>query len=817
MKLLSAFLLLVLLPFTALAGTTSPSSGSAVLQMGEDSFEVAGLDGEVTIQFDEFAVPHIYATTTHDLVFAQGFVHAANRWWQMEWFRHQGAGRLSELMGDTLVGTDTFLRTLGLKRNAERELATMDDETRAILENYADGVNAWIEGKAPGDLAVEYNFVSLLAGEVTIEPWTPIDSLLWVQSMMFDQERGDLSFELTKGAITEQAGPLGALVLVPPYPYDAFPIITEPGFTPPTSAVPAFAGVPSVPAIREMASLPTAFLIEGVGSNSWVVSGELTDTGKPYLANDPHIGIQNPAIWYQNGLHCVEVSEACAYDLYGYSFAGVPLIVIGHNQNIGWGLTNSGLDTMDIYTLEINPGNPLQYSYNGEFVDMEVIEEEILVAGGEPVTVPVRLTRFGPVINELVGFEQPLAVRWNVAEEVSAYNVFAQLGKAANWDEFQAAVEQFPIGQNFIYADVEGNIGLIAGGLVPIRAEGHDGSLPMPGVDSTFEWQGFMDGSELPRIFNPEQGYIVAANNALVRPENYGAVYSTYYDLGYRAARIEQLIQESEVIDLARMAEIQYDSHNPSAEFMIPVLAGMEFDDPRLQEAVAVMQEWDRMDTVDSTGALLYNAFWANLVALVFDELPDVPSGDAKEVYLISTMLGGDHPLWANAELDTRDPNELLTLALQQGVEMLTEMFGEDMSAWTWGAAHVAKFTHRPLGELPAGVNVGLDIMLNDIYTLFNRSIPVTGGLTAVNRMAWNAASGDFIMRGTIASMRQILDFSDWDNSQYVHSLGQSGDPRSDHYDDMMELWANGEYLPHGYTAEAVDTLTHHVWTLNPE
>jgi penicillin amidase len=409
----------------------------------------------------------------------------------------------------------------------------MGEESRAILENYADGVNAWIEGKAPGDLAAEYNFVSLLAGEVTIEPWTPIDSLLWVQSMLFDQERGDLSFELTKGAITEQAGPLGALVLVPPYPYDAFPIITEPGFSFPTSAAPALAGVESIPTIREMASLPTDFLIEGVGSNSWVVSGELTDTGKPYLANDPHIGIQNPAIWYQNGLHCVEVSEACAYDLYGYSFAGVPLIVIGHNQNLGWGLTNSGLDTMDVYTLELNPDNPLQYSYNGDFVDMEVIEEEILVAGGEPVTVPVRLTRFGPVINELVGFEQPLAVRWNVAEADSAYSVFVKMGKAANWDEFQAAVEQFPIGQNFIYADVEGNIGLIAGGLVPIRAAGHDGSLPMPGADSTFEWQGFMNGSELPRIFNPEQGYIVAANNALVRPENYGTVRKLWHGLFY--------------------------------------------------------------------------------------------------------------------------------------------------------------------------------------------------------------------------------------------------------------------------------------------
>lgn len=808
-------LLLLAMPLTALAGSTPPTADQAALQMGDEVFEVAGLDGEVTIRFDSFDVPHIYATTTHDLVFAQGYLHAANRWWQMEWFRHQGAGRLSELMGDSLLGTDTFLRTFGLKRNAEREFANMDAEAKTILEDYAAGVNAWLEGKAPGDLAIEYNFVQLLAGEITVEPWTPIDTLLWVQSMMFDQERSDLAFELEKGAITQQAGPLGALVLVPPYPYDLFPIITDPGFTPPT-ALPDVPAAAAVAPVRQTFSLPTAFLFEGVGSNSWVVSGELTDTGKPYLANDPHIGIQNPPIWYQNGLHCIELSDACAFDLYGYSFAGVPLIVIGHNQHIGWGLTNSGLDSMDIYSLELNPDNPLQYSYDGEFVDMEVINEEIKVAGADPVVVPVRLTRFGPVIHELVGFDQPMAVRWVAYDDVPAFSVFASLGKAANWDDFQAAVERFPIGQNFIYADVEGNIGLISGGHVPIRAAGHDGSLPMPGVDGTFEWQGFMDPAELPRIFNPEEGYIVAANNPTVRPEDYGTVYSTYYDVGYRAARIEELIQASDVIDLARMAEIQYDSHNPSAEFMIPVLAEMSFDDPQLQAAVAIMQEWDRMDTVDSTGAVIYNAFWAKLVALVFDELPSVPSGDAKEVYIISTMLAGEHPLWKNAALGTSDPDELITLALRQGLDLLTEMFGDEMTTWTWGEAHLAKFNHRPLGELPAGINVGLDIMLNDIYHLFNRSIPTTGGLTAVNRMAWNAGSGDFVIRNTIASMRQILDFSDWDNSKYVHSLGQSGDPRSDHYDDMMALWAAGEYLTHGYTADAVDSITQRTWTLTP-
>lgn len=822
MRSLSIFLLIFVIlatPLASFANSDVPPNDAFLLQMGEEQFTIAGMDGDVTVQFDQNGVPHIYATTTHDLMVAQGFVHAANRWWQMEWFRHQGAGRLSELMGENLVETDALLRTLGLKRNAERELENLSEDALAILHAYADGVNAWLEGKAPGDLAIEYNFIALLAGEVTVEPWEPLHSILLSQALLLDQERGDLSFELTKGAITQQAGPLGALTLIPPFPYDLFPVITEPGYTPPSAVVPQWASVPGIAPVTQAVNLPAEFLIEGVGSNSWVVSGELTDTGKPYLANDPHIGIQNPPIWFQNGLHCVELSEACPFDVYGYSLASSPLVVIGHNQSVGWGMTNSGLDTMDIYVLELNPDNPLQYMYNGEYVDMEVIPEVISVAGGEPVELPVRLTRFGVVINEVVGFEQPLAMRWTGYEETVALDAFVHINRATNWDEFTAGIDLFPVGQNFIYADVEGNIGLISGGLIPIRAAGHDGSVPMPGIDATYEWQGFVDPADNPRLYNPEEGYIVAANNPIVRPENLETIHSTYYDLGYRAARIEELIQASDVIDMARMIEIQNDSHNPSAEFMIPLLADMEFEDARLQEAVAILEEWDRLDETDSTGAAIYNAFWANLMPLVFDELEEAApvSGDSKEVFIVSQMIKGAHPLWANAELGTSDPNELITLALENGMAWLTRQLGEDMSTWRWGDIHVASFTHRPLGQLPAGVNVGLDIMLNDIYALFNRKIGVNGGLTAVNRMAWNAADGDYVIRNTIASMREVLDFSDFDNSKFIHPMGQNSDPRSDHYDDLLELWATGQYMAHGYTPDAVDAITHHTWALSGE
>ena len=577
--------------------------GPASAQMSEaETVELPGLDGEVTVRYDGFGIPHIYATTAHDLFMTQGYVTAQDRWWQMEWSRRQANGELASIMGESLVSTDVFLRTIGLKRNAEEDLSVMSDEAFAALEAYADGVNAWIMDKEPGELATEYNFAAMLGADVEIEPWQPLDTVAFTQAMSILFERSNLEGELLKMGLIEAGGPLAPILLLPEFNYDRDPIIKEPGWQP--EPMPAAAEAPAVAmTVPDLTGItvPTLPMYEHFGSNSWVISGELTESGMPILANDPHISQGNPSVWYEVGIHCVELSEACNFDLYGYSLPGVPLLVVGHNQYYAWGLTVSVLDTIDVYTLEINPDNPHQYLFEDEWVDMTVYEETIEVANGDPVEVEVLETRFGPVIHELVGFEQPMAARMVAAEPSHGIDALYLGHQATSWEEFEEAVALFDLaGQNFAYADMDGNIGAISAGRIPIRVPGHDGTVPVPGIDSSYDWQGFVEGINNPRIFNPEIGYVVAANNAFARPDAYTFQISRYYSYGQRAGRIETLIQEQDVHNIESSIAIQNDTWNPIAPYLLPALAEIDIDDADLAAARDWLLEWDMMNDADS-------------------------------------------------------------------------------------------------------------------------------------------------------------------------------------------------------------------------
>ena len=778
----------------------------------QDTFELEGLHDEVTVHYDSFGIPHIYATNHHDLYMVQGYITAQDRWWQMEWSRHQAKGELASIMGESLVSTDVFLRTIGLKRNAEVDLTVLSEGALASMEAYAEGVNAWILDKEPGDLAMEYNFAAMLGAEMEIAPWEPLDAAAFAQAMAILFERSRLENELLKMGLIEVGGPLAPLLLMPEYNYDRDPLISEPGWQPselPPAAAPEAGFALNLDGFR-YPTMPIP-MFEEFGSNSWAISGDLTESGFPILANDPHISQGNPSVWYEVGLHCVEFTADCNVDSYGYSLPGVPSFVIGHNNHIAWGMTVSGLDTIDIYTLELNPENPNQYMFEGEWLDMDIITETIEVANGDPVEIEVRMTRFGPVIHELVGFEQPMAARLVAGEPSTAIEAFYLIVQARNWDDFQAAVAQFDFaGQNFIYADVDGNIGVVSGGRIPIRVEGHDGTVPVPGIDSSFDWQGFVDPMDNPRLFNPEQGYIVSANNAFVRPEDFPTVITKYYAYGQRAARIETLIQESEVHNIERTIAIQNDTYDPMGPYLLPALADIDLGDADLNDARDWLLEWDMRNDADSSRAALYNAIWMHLVPLAFDELElagGVPGG-SREMFLMRGMLMGEHPLWQNAALGTNDSAELLTMAFRDAWEMLAEALGDDPDSWRWDALHISNAKHTPFGQLPAGENIGLDLVINDIYRTFNRQIGVPGGLDNINNQRWDARNGHFELDGAIVSMRMIVDFSDFDNSRFIHELGQSGDPFSPHFDDMNPLWATGAYHPYGFTPGAVEAIT---------
>jgi penicillin amidase len=460
----------------------------------DGELQLPGLQARVEVLRDSYGIPHIYAENPHDLFMAQGFVEAQDRFWQMEFWRRIGTGRLSEILGDSGLETDKFVRTIGWHRTAEEEIELMDPEVRSVFEAYVEGVNAFLKIHPDGK-SIEFQLLKLNGVDYDPEPWTLLNSMTWAKFMAANLG-GNMDSELARAHIVARVGVSGLEMLMPPYG-EGYPVIVP---HPINSA--SLEAVPTDPFNSD-----TIGSGQIVGSNSWAISGTRTESGTPLLANDPHLGIQMPSIWYEIGLHCDPVGPDCPYNVTGVTFPSAPAIVIGHNDNIAWGLTNLGPDVQDLYVEKINPENPDQYEYLGKWEDMEIVREEIIVAGeDEPVVVFSRSTRHGPIINDIVGGSEeewsygwePLALRWTALEPGRIYKALLGLSKAQNWDEFRVATSDWNVpSQNMLYADRDGNIGYQSPGLIPIRRRG-DGSLPVPGWTGEYEWIDFIPFEELP-------------------------------------------------------------------------------------------------------------------------------------------------------------------------------------------------------------------------------------------------------------------------------------------------------------------------------
>ncbi len=540
----------------------------------EGEIQIPDLDGPVEIYRDSMGIPHIYASTLHDLFFAQGYVHAQDRFWQMDFWRHIGSARLSEMFGASQVQTDAFLRSLGWRQLAEQEYNQLSQESKAILKAYSEGVNAYLKDHQGAALSLEYAILGIMNKEYKVESWTPIHTLTWAKVMAWDLG-GNMEEEIQRAILLQNLTHEQLEELFPPYPKDHPSIVQDmEQVSQSKRAIGTERGSEWIKSLAAQQALHTALQsIErvqallgtkgrGMGSNSWVVAGSRTVSGKPILANDPHLGIQMPSIWYQIALHCRPKSAECPFEVAGFSFAGVPGVVIGHNERIAWGFTNVGPDVIDLYIEKVNPENPNQYEVNGKWVDFETRQEIIQVSGGEPVTITVRLTRHGPVISdtygplkdtldekdkdaqpfrEKVGIELPdhyvIAMRWTALEPATVFEAIWGFNKARNWLEFRHAAQAFAVpAQNLIYADVDGNIAYQMPGRIPIRANG-DGRLPVSGWTDDYEWLGYIPFEELPYTLNPPQGYIVTANNR-VPPVDYPYLITADWDYGFRAKRI---------------------------------------------------------------------------------------------------------------------------------------------------------------------------------------------------------------------------------------------------------------------------------------
>jgi penicillin amidase len=782
----------------------------------DGTLQVAGLRAPVEILRDSWGVPHIYAENSHDLLFAQGYVHAQDRFYQMEFSRRIGQGRLSEMLGDSALEDDQFIRTIGWWRTAQQEAATLEGETKMMLEAYAEGVNAYVESHRDA-LALEFAILRLTGTKVEIEPWTPAHSLAWGKVMAWDLG-GNMDTEIWRAKIVAELGAQALTELTVPYP-ERHPVIVPGGVS--WDALPldevaafgarAFAFAGTVP----FGDQATRRRGDGIGSNNWVIAGNKTTTGMPLLANDMHLGIQMPAIWYEIGLHCGPVDAAnCPFNVTGFSFAGVPGVIVGHNDRIGWGVTNLGPDVQDLYIERVNPANPNQYEVNGEWVDFEIIQEEITVAGqDEPELITVRISRHGPVLNEIIEdlpvvSNQVLALKWTALEASEIFRAVLMLDQARNWEEFRAALTYWHVpSQNFVYADVEGNIGYQAPGRIPIRAQG-DGQMPVPGWTDAYEWTGYIPFDELPSHFNPPAGFIVTANHAVV-DASYPYLISLDWDRGYRGQRITELIASLDRLSAEDIKRIQGDNKSLSAGEIIPYLAPLAPDDPRLSQALERLAAWDQQEHQDSTEAALFEVFWARLLPALWDELPEdlLFEGGSYPMVLVRDLLAQpDNHWWDNTRtstVETRD--DILLQALQEAYAWLSENHGDDMAQWAWGKLHTATFEHQSLGQSGIG----------PIEAIFNRGpIPVSGGSSIVNATSWSTDELATV-RG-VPSERMILDLADWGRSMTMHTTGQSGHPFHEHYGDMILPWRDIEYHAMHWEQSAIKTDAEGILQLQP-
>ena len=756
-----------------------------------------GLSAPVEIIRDKDGVPHIYAQNERDLFFAQGYVHAQDRLWQMEFNRRIGSGTLSAVVGEGTLETDRFLRTVGLRRNAEHDWTLIDADTQAILEAYAQGVNAYIDAHRDR-LPLEFTILGFEP-----EPWTPIDTLTWGEVMAF-QLSMKYDFEVLRARLIAELGEQAAQELMPPYPADA------PFIIPPEARSYAWLRGASATKPEALAAIlgPRGPMW---GSNNWVVHGSRTETGLPLLANDMHLALDMPSIWYENGLH------GGRFDVVGYSFPGAPAVIVGHNAHLAWAVTNLPADVQDLYIEKLDDAtNPRQYEYQGAWYDLETVQETIEVKGGEPVVLDVLITRHGPIINDVVSAledAEPLALRWTSYDGNHIFNSVLSLDAATNVDEFRRALHNWDAPcQNFVFADVEGDIGYQTPGQIPIRAPGHQGLVPVPGWTGEYEWQATIPFDELPGVLNPPPGYIASANNKVV-PDDYPYHLAYEWAAPYRAQRITDLLAADDSVSLEDIHDIQAQTYSLPAEALRPYLQTVEPEDDLQRQSLALVADWDLYTEADRVGAAIYETwYWF----LVHNTLDDELGEDLSEAYtdyqylhvplMLDLMKQQDSPWFDDVttpQIETRD--DIVARSLADGVAWLTDGYGADPAQWEWGRLHTMTFVHQPLGL--SGIA--------PLEALFNsKTIPARGDSLTVD-----AASFEFNAPFTMAhgaSQRLIVDLSNLDNSLSIHTTGQSGQLFHRHREDFIDRWQDVEYHPLVFSRSAVVARSDQVLTLTP-
>ncbi len=787
---------------TGLAGGTYYLLTRRPLSKNDETLYLTGLHEQVEIITDAYGVPHIYANNEDDLYFAQGYVHARERLWQMEMNRRLISGRLSEIVGSVALEVDRFSRRLGMHRSATAELQRLPAHEQRVLEAYARGVNVFIERNSHR-LPIEFTLL-----RIKPEPWQPVHTIQWAKLMAWNLG-GNWETELIRARLVAQVGVERAMKLEAGYD-PTHPLIIPPGV--------AYQGINTglLEQYQQIKQL-SGFGMMGA-SNNWVVDGTKSNTGAPILCNDPHLGQAAPSIWFECHLVSGDV------DVVGVSFPGSPGIIIGHNQHIAWGVTNAISDVEDLYIEKFNPDNPHQYEYQGTWEDAQIVREEIVVKGvKEPVVEEVRITRHGPILTHMPPLtsahqasenapELPLAIRWVGLDQCKIISSIFKLNRATNWEEFRTAMRDWDIPpQNVVYADRNGNIGYIMAGAIPIRAHGQ-GLLPSPGWTGDYEWIGQIPFEELPQIYNPEQHFIVTANNRVI-DDNYPHYITHEWLNGYRAQRIRDLLTQKEHLSLADMATIQADQYALPARAIVPHMLRIAAKTELASAAQRILGEWDYVLSPESVGATLYTTFLRKLEYIVFSAVlgsdqtfiynylgvgdnilaPQNGYASRSKPLLIRLLNEQDDSWFATSEIANGPKNwhDALEVTLQATLEELQERLGNDITRWEYGAVHKMSYNH-PLGAI------------KPLDRLFNRGpFPVGGDIDTVNMGASMANAPETVI--TVPSFRQIVDLANLRNSLSIHAPGQSGHPASHHYDDFIPLWRAVKHHPMLFERAAIE------------
>ncbi|WP_102128103.1 penicillin acylase family protein [Deinococcus planocerae] len=721
------------------------------------------LSGPVTVTRDRWGVPHIRAgASDEDAVFALGFIHWQDRAWQMDFQRRVAQGRLAEVLGAAALPQDRFLRTWGFQRDAQSIPPALSERSRRLVRSYTAGVNAAMR---QGKLAPEFRVLGY-----TPEAWTDVDSVSWSKLMAYDLG-GNYDDEVLGTHVVKRLGARGLNEVLPPYPQAAPTVLSrdELGLTgravrtqEQTAALPD-ATVRALQAHLDAARSLGLERIPGKGSNNWVIGGQRTASGKPILADDPHLALTSPMLWYLADIRGPTLRAI------GATIPGLPGIVIGRNDRIAWGVTNVNPDVQDLY---VEPEN----------ARLTERVEVIRVKGQPDVRLTVRQSAHGPIVSDVGAGEvgPRVALKWTALQPGdTTFDAFLGLNYAQNWEDFVAALERYVApSQNFVYADVDGNTGYYAPGRIPIR-QGWDGSLPVPG-DGTREWAGFIPFGRLPHTYNPADGLVVTANNKVV-PEGYP------YNLGnvrnwaepHRAERITALLSAKPTgLTLDDVRRVQLDAVSLVWRDLKPFLLATRPGDDLSRQALARLRGWNGNETTDSVEATIFEAWLAQLQAMGQDEL----GGETRVSSLaVLGQLRADGELCRDEAEGRQGCASELQASLRRAVEGLAARLGPDPSGWTYGKVHTVASNHRAFGSVRA------------LAWLFNHATPTPGGTNTVNV----ARPDPETLRQTHGpSYRQIVDLSDPNRSLYVGSLGQGGLPLGEHVSDQQALWARGEYLP---------------------